>query len=142
MRYELEQKLFDRFNFFHPEKITTSLMCFGFECNDGWFDIIWDLCEDIERLLKKSNIDIEVIQVKEKFGGLRFYWNFIGDFLEIEGEDEGALTDEADRIYNDIESLIKKAEEISYQTCEVCGKPGKPIRGGWITTLCEECKKK
>jgi len=66
MNPELEQKFFDRFKFFHPEKSPKeTLMCFGFECSDGWFQLIWDLCEDLEKIVPE---DFEVIQVKEKFG--------------------------------------------------------------------------
>lgn len=55
------------------------------------------------------------VQVKEKFGGLRFYTNS-GD----------------DIIY----AYISMAESMSYRTCEVCGSPGKVYRDGWHTTLC------
>jgi len=58
-------------------------------------------------------------QVKEKFGGLRFYYY---------GGDEY------------IEGLAAMAESMSYVTCENCGKPGKPNNDGWIKTSCEEHK--
>lgn len=56
-------------------------------------------------------------QVKEKFGGLRFY---------IDGGDDTHY------------ALINFAESLSYNTCEVCGKSGKANRDGWITTRCNE----
>ena len=59
-----------------------NLMCFGFECGDGWFQLIYDLSasiEDIALQLKNDGFPEErlpaVFQVKEKFGGLRFYVN-------------------------------------------------------------------
>ena len=55
-------------------------------------------------------------QVKEKFGGLRFYVQ--------------AATDKA---YN----YITFAESMSYRTCEECGAPGKTYTDGWHATLCE-----
>lgn len=55
-------------------------------------------------------------QVKEKFGGLRFYYR---------GGDEY------------ISGLARMAESMSYVTCEVCGNAGKTNGGGWIRTLCE-----
>lgn len=54
-------------------------------------------------------------QVKEKFGGLRFYYR--GGDRYIEG-------------------LVTMAESMSYATCEECGNPGKPNKIGWIRTLC------
>jgi len=62
--------------------------------------------------------DAFVAQVKEKFGGLRFYI--------------GAGTAE-------LHDLIEDVEARSYTVCESCGKPGKPREGGWILTLCDEC---
>lgn len=117
MREDLEKKIFEDFpNLFKPERpMTEGLMCFGFECGDGWFDLIYRLCEDLNQMELPEGF--EVVQVKEKFGGLRFYPDF--------GTEE---------IFN----RINLAEEESYRTCEVCGKPGKPNKGSWIRTLCKE----
>jgi predicted HicB family RNase H-like nuclease len=57
-------------------------------------------------------------QVKEKFGGLRFY-----------------MTSGTDEIYN----LISEAEAKSRETCEECGKPGEERSMPWIRTLCDSC---
>jgi hypothetical protein len=57
------------------------------------------------------------VQVKEKFGGLRFYTNGATDIQD---------------------AYITFAEMISVRTCEVCGKPGKRTSDGWIRTLCKE----
>lgn len=55
-------------------------------------------------------------QVKEKFGGLRFY-----------------VQAATEKHYN----YITFAESMSYRTCEVCGAPGKRYTDGWHQTLCE-----
>lgn len=60
----------------------------------------------------------KAFQVKEKFGGLRFY-----------------MTCGTDEIYD----LISKAEALSCKTCEECGEPGEERSGGWIHTLCNNC---
>lgn len=85
-----------------------------FECGPGWYPLLKDLITDLIAL----GWNKEICQVKEKFGGLRFYIN--------EGSDE---------IYD----RISEAEYESYQTCEVTGKPGE-VRNdlGWIETLCDE----
>lgn len=126
MTKEITEKFFKRFDFFHPEKpMTEALMCFGFECGDGWQYILWRLCEQIEVELAKDyelKQQFEVVQVKEKFGGLRFYTN-VGN----------------DAIYD----LISKAEDESYGTCEVCGEPATLIENNrWYKTICEICNKK
>jgi hypothetical protein len=85
-----------------------------FECNSGWYPLLKDLIVDLIVL----GWDKQICQVKEKFGGLRFYIN--------EGSDE-------------MHARISKAEDLSYQTCEVTGKPGQLRTDlGWIETLCDE----
>ena len=103
---------------------------FGFECGEGWYGIIKELIEGIERVADKEldswmRKHIRVVQVKEKFGTLRFYLN---------------LTYATDAL----EELIRDAEEKSAITCEICGKLGKlcKIRGGYLKTLCVDCYKK
>ena len=71
----------------------------------GWAGLVkegFDLC------LKNG---WRIYQIKEKFGGLRFY------------------TDE------DLDDI----EDESYTICEECGEPGKPRPGGWIKTRCDKC---
>jgi hypothetical protein len=89
-----------------------------FECNLGWFELIKELIEDLITL----GWNKQICQVKEKFGGLRFYIN------------EGS-----DKMFEKITEVERK----SYLTCEVTGKPGK-LRNdlGWIETLCDEEYKK
>ena len=58
-----------------------------------------------------------VVQVKEKFGSLRFYING--------GTEEH---------YN----YIRFAEDLSARTCETCGAPGKMRGQGWYYTACDE----
>jgi len=55
-------------------------------------------------------------QVKEKFGGLRFY-----------------VQAATDKHYQ----YISFAESMSHRTCEQCGAPGKTYTDGWHRTLCD-----
>jgi hypothetical protein len=107
-------------DFIHPDpELQKNLMAFGFECGDGWFNLLYQLIEDI----KKTNPPegFEIFQVKEKFGGLRFYTD--GSTYEIE-------------------NLIETAENKSVTICERCGADAetKKIKG-WYTTICEDCEK-
>ena len=60
-------------------------MSFGFRHDDGWFDILWRLCEDLEPLVAEfeatDECQFEILQVKEKFGGLRIYVNNANDAI-------------------------------------------------------------
>lgn len=144
MDQELQNKLFEKYPdlFSNKDKdIMTSCMAWGIECGNGWFDILSSLCwmikqhEENKRAWKKYLQDneserlnevteyfpIKFDQIKEKFGGLRIYFS---------GGDEY------------VEGLIAMAESISYKLCEVCGDRGSPNDGGWISTLCDNCRNK
>lgn len=89
----------------------------------GWNKLISDLSERLEeeilKLPEEERENYYAVQVKEKFGGLRFYM--------------GAQTKEMTR-------LIDQAERKSIKICEKCGKPGRLRKGGWWKTLCDDCE--
>jgi hypothetical protein len=122
MKRELEQKFFER----RPEwfrgrneSLRTNLMAFGFDHDDGWFDLEWKLCEALEKVVPPK---YKLMQIKEKFGTLRWY-------------DEGN-TKEGD-------DLVEEAEKESGKVCEVCGGLGYFCSSGyWVKTLCLECLEK
>ena len=93
--------------------IEKTCMAWGIECGDGWFLILWRLCRDIEGFG-----DVVATQVKEKYGGLRFYTH------------GGTHVDDR----------IAQAEAESMQTCENCGRPGRVLNDrGWFVCACDEC---
>jgi len=105
-----------------------NLMCFGFECGDGWFAIIDCLCGQIrsyqENLKRKGKtLEVKAVQVKEKYGGLRFYVGCADDTID---------------------AFISLAERLSYNTCEHCGTTANVTTNstGWISTLCEACRER
>jgi len=101
----------------------------GFCAGEGWWPIIELLCTNIQNHIDWKNEQFEkrglgnrveqvvVQQIKEKFGGLRFYYDG--------GDDE-------------ISGMVRIAESVASITCEVCGAPGKSRSTGWIRTLCDE----
>lgn len=126
MKKELEQRFYDRWpEWFRGrhEGMQSNLMCFGFDHNDGWFDLEWRLCEDLEEVLG-DNKDYKLMQVKEKFGLLRWY-------------DNGNCGEHWEAVANRVRQAVKE----SAQTCERCGSQGKlDTKRAWWQTLCEACK--
>ena len=134
MTQELELKLVEKypkiFVDYHGDPKQTCLT-FGFECGDGWYWLIDNLCSSIQWRIDhpswKNGAPIEIpqviaVQVKEKFGGLRFY---------------------VDSATSEIHTIISFAESLSMSICEFCGTTKNVGHtSGWITTICEECHKK
>jgi len=107
----------------------------GFAISEGWWHIVdnlmghiqhhidwsvknhqWDL-ENDKKNVRPVCSQVTVNQIKEKFGGLRFYYS---------GGDE--------YIYG----LVSMAECWAENTCETCGDKGERRGGGWIRTLCDK----
>ncbi len=158
MSPELDKQLCEKYPLIFADRhadMTQTAMCWGFECDSGWYDIIDLLCfaiqhhidhrqRDIEwdinfnkkmeearnnnwenwpqhhvrepRVVRQAIPQVVAVQVKEKFGGLRFYCDGGDDFTE---------------------GLIQMAEIMSERTCEDCGNKGKLYKQGWHKTLCE-----
>lgn len=102
-----------------------------FECAHGWYNIVHDLSVKIENILDKNpgkpdvpegeeieDCEMFAIQVKEKYGTLRFYMS--------------TETDE-------ISSLIGDAEALSSQICENCGALAKMRGKHWFEVKCDQC---
>ena len=136
-------------------------MAWGMECGNGWFKLIDDLCYNLTHLIGDQDIKVIANQVKEKFGGLRFYHTILRKenlFDKIDykirnfmfrrkwGVAYWKLTDFRKKIYTTIgeqlSDIIDIAELQSYTTCETCGTPGKRRGGSWIKTLCDSCNEK
>src|ERR1035437_5335219 len=127
MRKELEQKRVERWpSWFNVTgDIRQTRMVDGFAHGDGWFSLLWRLCEDLEPLVaaleKQTGSRFDVVQVKEKFGGLRFYAHGTNDAIR---------------------QRIKAAGLESTMTCELCGKPGQLFESPWLGVRCDECVQK
>ena len=140
MDQELQNQLFEKYPdlFSNKDKdIMSSCMGWGIETGNGWHDIISSVCWMIKqhednivwqtKYKQKTEPDyqsdyfpVKFDQIKEKYGGLRLYFS---------GGDEY------------VEGLVSMGEAMSYKICEVCGNKGKPNEGGWISTLCDGCRK-
>ena len=97
----------------------------GVAVSAGWWPIIEILCANIQSHTDWWNTNrkdrpiveqVVVEQIKEKFGGLRFYYSG--------GDDTVA-------------GMVRMAEAWADVACEECGAFGKRRSGGWIRTLCD-----
>ena len=86
---------------------------------EGWHPII----RTLEEILNVLDPDYELQQVKEKFGGLRYYAQLSSPALV--------------GLFEQFHAAIDDAEQESLRTCEMCGNPGSQRGGGWIKTLCD-----
>ena len=99
--------------------LTTMAMCWGFEVGDGWYLLIDVLCEELQRETAQQGApQVIATQVKEKYGGLRFYVHASSDRQM---------------------AMIDFAEALSYRICEECGAPGvlDEREGEWMATRCQ-----
>lgn len=114
--YEKYPKIFAQ----HKLTIQQSCMPWGFECGDGWFDLIERLCDSLQFHTDKNNYpQVEATQVKEKFGTLSFYTSGADEYLS---------------------GYINFAESMSATICETCGSNQNVTQTkGWIKTICKEC---
>lgn len=173
MREELDAKLVEKYPYMFQNRYKSmreTCMCWGFECGDGWYQILDSLCGQIEHhvswkrkqrmydlkraraakkgrealikflagkgtanawteeraddILENGDRDITpyvsrvvVDQVKEKFGGLRFYYHGGDDVVD---------------------GMVRMAESWAGHICEQCGNPGTIRHGGWVRTLCDK----
>jgi len=131
MNEELDKKLVTEFPILYRDRyksIYETCMAWGFTCGGGWFEPIYKLSKKLENLNKKSESpDKPVViadQVKEKFGGLRFYVSF--------GENTSEET------IKQIDQWICEAETECDNICEVCGESPVQRTSGYIQTLCEK----
>ena len=97
-------------------------------CNEGWYDIIDSLSKKISETANKFPYrSMNVVQIKEKFGGLRYYLNY----ENMQDED-----------IQNIENIVREAENKSIKTCEDCAAEATLCspRRYWMKTLCLQCQ--
>jgi hypothetical protein len=122
MTPELENKLYEDFpSMFANREQKGSCMVYGCEHGDGWHGILRSACRVIAfHEASAGRSDFRFDQVKEKWGRLCLYYS---------GGDEFVM------------GVLSMAEAMSSVTCEICAAPGKTNDIGWLSTLCEGCRK-
>lgn len=114
MNKELTDRLLEKYPSLYPAT-------FKFYHGDGWYFLIEKLSE------KLQNYPVKIVQVKEKFGGLRYYVEYATPISIIS--------------MADINNLISETESESFHTCEMTGNIGRLCKSRgktWFKTLSEE----
>jgi hypothetical protein len=84
------------------------------QVDPGWQPLIQEFLDFCEQL----PYEVTIMQVKEKFGGLRIYMAYSND---------------------EVEEKKAKLEKKASETCEICGQPGYlRTDRSWIKTLCDK----
>ena len=98
----------------------------------GWRDSFFEnMCDELIVVLGNYINEFEIVQLKEKYGSMRLYWNW---------KDENIFTEEQiHNLTNTIRDVISKYEAISYHTCVRCGKPSIGYTKPWILPVCDKC---
>lgn len=115
----------------------------------GWTDVANRLFADLDAMLDDDAAKrFEVIQIKEKYAGLRVYWSLGGEetlVLDILGSGSTQRLDtgpaEPTALFDRIRARVKQACEQAATTCQRCGNGSASAGGsGWIITLCGTCR--
>lgn len=129
---EYNKQLIEKYPFLMPYNIWTGEPSEDYDYEYIWLDDMpsgWrnafglQMCEELKQALNKQPQTFmdtfKIIQIKEKFGGLRFYTNWTT---------------------SEINEVIDKYENMSFKICIRCGAPAKWITRGWISPFCDKCK--
>jgi hypothetical protein len=98
----------------------------GLAIGDGWFNLLHNACQKLKD--KGFAPHITAVQIKEKFGLLRFYYST----QDLDASQASM-----------VRTIVAEAEAASGFTCERCGR-GDTVetsnrRGPWVKTLCYPC---
>ncbi len=91
---------------------------------EGWYAAFGEkMIDELNEILVKYNFvdEYKIIQIKEKFGKLRWYDNGVPE-----------------QAYDEYCVWLDKYEMLSGQFCIDCGKTAEIVKNWWILPLCED----
>lgn len=128
---------------------------YGFDAvGDGWYQLIHNLCTEIENIYKEVGqpVTMKLVQVKSKFARLRWYYDIPGIEIGIHAFDfigSGSLRmypeGEEDSLESKLAACVRCYEAKSITVCETCGADNAEICNEppvfrWVSALCPKCK--
>jgi len=89
------------------------------DVDEGWYQLIINCDEELTAI----DPNYQVFQIKQKFGGLRYYMSPSND----------TTAEQRDGMHE----VVSKYEKIAARTCEATGLPGVLMKSprGWLKTL-------
>lgn len=121
MRKHREDKLFDKY----PTLYQRSKMPSGFECGNGWYEIIYIFSRNVTTLTDKC----KVLSIKEKDGKIDINLEIAGPYNE--------------EVVDKVLEYVNKTRHRSLRTCEYCGRTSGIFQTtGKIVTICKRCFKR
>lgn len=100
------------------------------ETAEGWDALVEDFIQEMnEAACAFRNKSITIIDIKEKFGGLRIYVDYDLPSEQI----------------SELERIVSKYEHLSLKTCSYCGEENKQMHkrmGYWDIVICQDCYNK
>lgn len=85
---------------------------------EGWKIIFLEMCEKIQEVLNRTDLNFRIIDIKEKFGEMRVYC--------VDSN-------------NEIDGIIQDYSEMSRVICINCGAPAKYLTSSWVRPYCANC---
>ena len=110
----------------YPRLFPSSNVLESVSIPQGWLNLFDLLCARIDTILEDNpEAVIEVLQVKDKFAELRFYFRQTGGDINVVKE---------------IRESVALAAAVSKRCCEKCGGPGEIMNDqGWMRVRCQQC---
>jgi hypothetical protein len=154
MNKEFDERLCRRYpKIFKNRRNNTIPMSYGFECNDGWFNIIDAMCKTIQNAIDESrHRKGYVLRYNRKLkraiaNGAPIQEEYllpeiIPQVIALQLKEKfGRLTFYYEGGDSFIAGVVRGASVISMITCEICGNSGLlRTERKWIRCLCDNCK--
>jgi len=110
------EKIIKDFEYMFKTSDREPVYYYSIEFNEGWNDLLYEMCSKIAKIDKKKLFRFS--QIKEKFGLARIYHN---------------------NINRKIDKLVYSYENKSGKICEICGEKGKMRSlNHWYFTNCDK----
>jgi len=124
--YAKDRALLDTLPDRYPRLFPEGELTWGFQVSPGWSNLVALLCARVDTILQSTpEASMQVKQVKEKFGRLRFYYS---------------IQDAPSSVRDAIWQTVEQAENASGVCCEKCGKHAETTSDrGWLRTVCLRC---
>lgn len=117
---------FDILSITYPHLFIAGSLPYGLQVSNGWMNLLEILFSRIDTILEEAPAaKFEVLQIKEKFGTLRFYYRL-----------DGA----SDAVATALRQAVDATASASAFCCELCGVLGSlESRNGWMSVRCSLC---